>query len=62
MNPTPATESTKEQHDAKASHGAMHGADTLSRYFSSPQPMALSKEVRGVGGAVGGVGGPRLGC
>ncbi|PSC69593.1 Sucrose-phosphate synthase [Micractinium conductrix] len=41
---TGLTESTKEQHDAKASHGAMHGADTLSRYFSSPQPMALSKE------------------
>ncbi|KAL4458202.1 hypothetical protein ABPG75_013067 [Micractinium tetrahymenae] len=52
------TETTKEQHDA-AALGVVHGADSLSRYFSTPMPMLKEAEVaaQAVGAGLGA--GPR---
>lgn len=46
------TESAMEQHDISVVGGLVHGGgDTISRYFSTPQPSL--KEVRGVGVLLG---------
>lgn len=52
------TESAKEQHDA-AALGVVHGADSLSRYFSTPMPVLKEAEtaIRESGAGLGA--GPR---